>query len=298
MVDRTVTLYAGAEVAIEGALTLPPGYYRAVKRQIRVSTLTEQQFTDPEYLIELSGREIVAMGGTPGAVGLISAEVDVSRQVHEGLLRLSDRPPAPLARGAFAEYRPRDIFPAAAELQKQGVRKLAGCTWERVKSDLAERLRKTLREVKTAPLPFPGDLAMKLRPLQREKISADFIEPLRGVAVPNVVGKLFQFFSSPISGPFNVDAIKLLKAQHLRCFVFLGGTATSRSDASPDNEPFGSARIKMPPAARAQEHAAPGHFLALRLKWVERIIKAWREGCRVFYGVLHRFSGHRVIGPS
>jgi hypothetical protein len=54
----------------------------------------------------------------------------------------------------------------------------------------------------------------------------------------------------------------------------------------------------MPPAARAQEHPAPGHFLALRLKWVERIIKAWREGCRVFYGILHRFGGHRVIGPS
>jgi hypothetical protein len=97
MVDRSVTLIAGAEVPIEGALTLPPGYYRAVKRQIEVSTPTKRQFTEPEYLIELSGRQIVAMGGTPGAIGLISAEVDVSRQVREGLLRLSDRPPAPRA---------------------------------------------------------------------------------------------------------------------------------------------------------------------------------------------------------
>jgi hypothetical protein len=96
-----------------------------------------------------------------------------------------------------------------------------------VRSDLAERLGKTLREVKAAPLPSPGDLAMKVRPPQREKTSANFIERLRGLAV-----------------------------------------------------------------------ATPSHFLALRLKWVERFIKAWREGCRVFYGILHRFGGHRVIGPS
>jgi hypothetical protein len=220
MADRSVTLVAGAEVAIEGALRLPPGCYRAVKRQIEVPAPSKRQFTDPEYLIELSGREIVAMGGTPGAVGLISAEVDVSRQVREGLLTLSDRPPPPLARRAFAEYR-RGGSPGAAELRKQSVQKLAGCTWERVKSDFAERLRKTLREVKASPLQFPSDLAMKLRPLQREKTSADFIERLRGLAVLNVVGKLFQFFSSPISCALNVDANKLLKAQHLRCSVFL-----------------------------------------------------------------------------
>jgi hypothetical protein len=296
-VDRSVTLVAGAEVAIEGALTLPPGCYRAVKRQIEVPTPSKRQFTDPEYLIELSGRQIVAMGGTPGAVGLISAEVDVSRQVREGLLRLSDRPPAPLARRAFAEYRTRGTFPGAAELRKQGVQKLPGRTWERVTSNLAERLRKTLREVKAAPLPFPGDLATTLRPLQREKASADFIERLRGLAVPDVVGKLFQFSSSLISGAFNVDANKLLKAQHLRCTVFWN-TATSHSDPSPDNEPFGSGQIKMPPAASAQEHPALGHFLALRLKWVERITKTWREGCRLFYDILRRFGGHRVIGPS
>jgi hypothetical protein len=222
MVDRSVTLVANAEVSIEGGLTLPPGYYRAVKRQIEVRTPSKQQFTDPEYLIELSGRQIVTMGGTPGAAGLIWAEVDVSRQVRESLLSLSDRPPAPLARRGFAEHRSRGISPGAAELRKQGVQKLGGCTWERAKSDLAERLRKTPREIKAARLPLPGDLAMKLRRLLREKTSADFIDRLRGLAVSNVVGKLFQFFSSPISGAFNVYANKLLKAQHLSCSVFLG----------------------------------------------------------------------------
>jgi hypothetical protein len=222
MVDRSVTLVAGAEVAIEGALTLPPGCYRAVKRQIEVPTPSKRQFTDPEYLIELSGRQIVAMGGTPGAAGLISAEVDVSRQVRESLLRLSDRPPAPLARRAFAEHRSRGISPGPAELRKQGVQKLAGYIWERVKSDPAERLRKTLREIKAVALPFPGDLAMKLRPLLRGKTSANFVDRLRGLAVSNVVRKLFQFFSSPISGAFNVYANKLLKAQHLRYSAFFG----------------------------------------------------------------------------
>jgi hypothetical protein len=54
----------------------------------------------------------------------------------------------------------------------------------------------------------------------------------------------------------------------------------------------------MPPAARAQEHPAPSYFLALRPKWVERITKARREGCRIFYGALRRFGGHRMIGLS
>jgi hypothetical protein len=137
--DRSVILAAGAGVAIEGGLALPPGYYRAVKRRMENPTPSKRQLTDPEYLIELSGRQIVAMGGSLGAAGLISADVDVTRQVREGLIRLSDRPPAPLARRAFAdaEYRSRDTFPG-------GVQKPAGRTWERVRSDLAERFRKAL----------------------------------------------------------------------------------------------------------------------------------------------------------
>jgi hypothetical protein len=141
MVDRSVILVADAGVAIEGGLTLPPGYYRAVKRRIEGPTPSKPQPTDPEYLIELSGRQIVAMGGTLGAAGLISANVDVTRQAREGLLRLSDRPPATVARRAF-EYRSRGTFPGAAGLQKPGVQNPAGRAWERVRSDLAERFRK------------------------------------------------------------------------------------------------------------------------------------------------------------
>ena len=89
MVDRSVTLVAGAEVAVEGGPRLPPGHYRAVKRRFEAPTPSKRQFTAPEYLIELRGRQIVAMGGTPGAAGLISAEVDVSRQVYEGILAAS-----------------------------------------------------------------------------------------------------------------------------------------------------------------------------------------------------------------
>ena len=101
-----------ASRAIQGGLTLPPGYYRAIKRQIEGPTPSKRQLTDPEYLIELSGRQIVVMGGTLGAAGLISADVDVTRQVREGLLKLSDRQPALLARRAFAECRSRDTFRA------------------------------------------------------------------------------------------------------------------------------------------------------------------------------------------
>jgi hypothetical protein len=212
MVDRSVILVADAGVAIEGGLTLPPGYYRAVKRRIEGLTPSKPQPTDPEYLIELSGRQIVAMGGTLGAAGLISADVDVTRQAREGLLRLSDRPPAPRARRAFVEYRSRGTFPGAAGLQKPGVQKPDGRVWERVRSDLAERFRKALQEFEAASLSFPSDLAMKLRLLRRERTSPVFTEQLRSLAVGP-----FQFFSSPISGAFNVYANK---ARHLRCSVF------------------------------------------------------------------------------
>jgi hypothetical protein len=197
MAVRSVTLVAAAEVAIGGRLTLPPGCYRAVKRRIQGPT-SKQQFTDPEYLIELSGRQIVAMGGTPGAAGLISAEVDVTQQVREGLLKFSDRSPAPLGRRAFAEYRPKGTSLGTAEFRKQGVQKLAGHTWKRVKTDLAERFRKAVREFKAAAPSFsPNSPAMKSRPLRNEKTLFNFVEHLRGFAVPGVVGKLSQFFSSP-----------------------------------------------------------------------------------------------------
>jgi hypothetical protein len=193
-VDRSVILVAGAGVAIEGGLTLTQGYYRAVKRQMESPTPSKRQLTDPEYLIELSGRQIVAMGGSLGAAGLISADVDVTRQVREGLIRLSDRPPAPLARRAFAECRSRETFPG-------GVQKPAGHTWERVRSDLAGRLRKALQEFAAAFLSFPGDLATKVRLLRRGRTSLVFTKQLRSLAVwPS------RLFSSPISGAFNVYA--------------------------------------------------------------------------------------------
>jgi hypothetical protein len=197
MADRSVTLVAAAEVAIGGRLTLPPGCYRAVKRRIQGPT-SKQQFTDPEYLIELSGRQIVAMGGTPGAAGLISAEVDVTQQVREGLLKFSDRSPAPLGRRAFAEYRPKGTSLGTAEFRKRDVQKLAGHTWKRVKPDLAERFRKAVREFKVAALSLsPSSLAMKSRPLRSEKTLFNFVKHLRDFAVPSVVGKLPQFFLSP-----------------------------------------------------------------------------------------------------
>jgi hypothetical protein len=194
MVDRSITLIAGAEVAVEGGLRLPQGHYRAVKRRFEAPTPSKRQFTDPEYFIELSGRQIVAMGGSLGAAGLITADVDVTRQVREGLLRLSDRQPAPLACRAFAEYRSRDTFPG-------GPQKPPGRTWERVRSDLAERLRNPLQEFEAAFLSFPSDLATKLRLLRRGRTSLVFTEQLRSLAV----GPL-RFFSSPISGAFNVYA--------------------------------------------------------------------------------------------
>ena len=92
MAGRSVTLVASGEVAIEGGLTLPPGRYRAVELRIEVPALSKREFTDPEYHVELSGRQIVAMGGTLGANGLISAEYDVTRQVREGLLRFGTIP--------------------------------------------------------------------------------------------------------------------------------------------------------------------------------------------------------------
>jgi hypothetical protein len=198
MVDRSVTLVAEAEVAIGGGLTLPPGCYRAVKRRIQGPTSPKQQFTDPEYLIELSGRQIVAMGGTPGAAGLISAEVDVTQQVREGLLKFSDRSPAPLGRRAFAEYRPKGTSLGTAEFRKQDVRKIAGHTWGRVKADFADCFGKAARQSKAAaPSFFPSNLAMKYRALRSEKTSLDLVEHLRGFAIPSAVGKLSQFFSSP-----------------------------------------------------------------------------------------------------
>jgi hypothetical protein len=174
--DRSVILVAGAGVAIEGGLTLPPGYYRAVKRRMEDPTPSKRQLTDPEYLIELSGRQIVAMGGSLGAAGLISADVDVTRQVREGLIWLSDRSPAPLPRRAFAEYRSRDTFPG-------GVQKPAGRIWERVRSDLAECFRKALQEFEAAFLSFPSDLATKLRLLSRGRTSLVFTEQLRSLAL-------------------------------------------------------------------------------------------------------------------
>jgi hypothetical protein len=89
MVDRAVTLFANTEVAIDGGLTLPPGRYRGVNRRIEVSTLSKRRSVDAEYLIELSGKQIVAMGGTLGVAGLISAELDVTPQVRDGRLQLS-----------------------------------------------------------------------------------------------------------------------------------------------------------------------------------------------------------------
>jgi hypothetical protein len=193
-VDRSVIFVAGAGVAIEGGLTLPPGYYRAVQRRIMGPAPSKPQLTDSEYLIELSGRQIVAMGGSLGAAGLISADVDVTRQVREGLLRLSDRQPAPLASRAFAEYRSRDTFPGSPQ-------KPPDRTWERVRSDLAERLRNPLQEFEAAFLSFPSDLATKLRLLRRGRTSLVFTEQLRSLAVGP-----FRFFSSPISGAFYVYA--------------------------------------------------------------------------------------------
>jgi hypothetical protein len=198
MVDRLFTLVAEAEVAIGGGLTLPPGGYCAVKRRIQSPTSTKQQFSDPEYLIELSGRQIVAMGGTPGAAGLISAEVDVTQQVRAGLLKFSDRSPTPLGRRAFAEYRPKGTSPGTAELRKRGAQKLAVHTWGRVKADFAACFGKAARESKAAALSFfPSNLAMKYRALRSEKTSLDFVEHLRGFAIPSAVGKLSQFFPSP-----------------------------------------------------------------------------------------------------
>jgi hypothetical protein len=218
-VDRSVILVAGAEVAIEVGLTLPPGYYRAVKRQIAGPTPSKRQLTDPEYFIELSGRQIVAMGGSLGAAGLISADVDVTRQVREGLLRLSDRQPAPLARRAFAEYRSRDTFPG-------GPQKPHGRTWGRVRSDLAERFRKPLQEFEAAFLSFPSDLATKLRLLRRGRTSLVFTEQLRSLAVGP-----FRFFSSPISGAFNVYAnnsasemLRFWRASQLHVLTRIGTT--------------------------------------------------------------------------
>jgi hypothetical protein len=198
MVDRLFTLVAEAEVAIGGGLTLPPGAYCAVKRRNQSPTSTRQQFSDPDYLIELSGRQIVAMGGTPGVAGLISAEVDVTQQVRAGLLKLRDRSPAPLGRRAFAEYRSRGTSPGTAELRKRGAQKLAVHTWGRVKADFAACVEKAARESKAAALSFfPSNLAMKYRALRSEKTLLDFVEHLRGFAIPSAVGKLSQFFWSP-----------------------------------------------------------------------------------------------------
>jgi hypothetical protein len=198
MVDRLFTLVAEAEVAIGGGLTLPPGGYRAVKRRIQSPTSTKQQFTDPEYLIELSGRQIVAMGGTPGAAGLISAEVDVTQQVRAGLLKSSDRSPAPLGRRAFAEDRSRGTSQGTAEVRKRGAQKLAVHTWGRVKADFAACFGNAARESKAAVLSFfPNNLTMKYRALRSEKISLDFVGNLRSFAIPSAVGKLSQFFWSP-----------------------------------------------------------------------------------------------------
>jgi hypothetical protein len=205
MVDRLVTLVAGGEVAVEGGLSLPPGHYRAVMRRFRAPTPSKRQFADTEYLIELSGRQIVAMGGTPGAAGLISAEVDVSRQVYEGILRLSDRRPALLAHEPFdVEYRPQGIPREAVESRRQDVLKLAGCTWERVKSDLADCLRLMLREIKAAPLPFPSSQAIHSDPSSAGKprpISWSIRGALKMTtdALSVVVVVLFALFAGAVS---------------------------------------------------------------------------------------------------
>jgi hypothetical protein len=137
MAGRSVTLVASGEVAIEGGLTLPPGRYRAVERRIEVPALSKRQFTDPEYQIELSGRQIVAMGGTLGANGLISAEYDVTRQVREGILRFGTipggltfhAPAAPVAAGQrISEYqRVQKLFGRGVfEIRRRLARAAAG----------------------------------------------------------------------------------------------------------------------------------------------------------------------------
>jgi hypothetical protein len=121
MAGRSVTLVASDEAAIEGGLTLPPGRYRAVERQIEVPALSKPQFTDPEYHIELSGRQIVAMGGTLGANGLVSAEYDVTRQVREGILRFGTIP------GGLTFHEPADAVAAGRRISEyQTFQKLFG----------------------------------------------------------------------------------------------------------------------------------------------------------------------------
>jgi hypothetical protein len=131
MAGRSVTLVASGEVAIEGGLTLPPGRYRAVERRIEVPALSKRQFTDPEYHVELSGRQIVAMGGTLGANGLITAEYDVTRQVREGLLRFGTIP------GGLTFHAPASPVAAGRRISEyQAVRKL----FDRGVSEVRRRL--------------------------------------------------------------------------------------------------------------------------------------------------------------
>ncbi|WP_336055213.1 hypothetical protein [Nitratireductor sp. CH_MIT9313-5] len=77
------------EIDVNPTITLPPGTYEAEAKQFGVPTLGGRiSWTDPEYLIELSGDQIQQYGGKPNATPLISAEYDVTQFVKKGVLTL------------------------------------------------------------------------------------------------------------------------------------------------------------------------------------------------------------------
>jgi hypothetical protein len=86
---RAVALMADIAVAIEGGLILPAGKYPGVEMQFSMRAIGgRRSIIPPEYLIELSPKQIVEMGGK-ATRHEISREFDVTHQVRMGRLKVA-----------------------------------------------------------------------------------------------------------------------------------------------------------------------------------------------------------------
>ena len=85
---RSVRLTAAAPVEIEPGIILPAGIYEGVEKRLGVPLMAGMSWTPPEYHLELSEVQLVAMGAKP-TPNMISTEYDLSKFVRLGQITVS-----------------------------------------------------------------------------------------------------------------------------------------------------------------------------------------------------------------
>jgi hypothetical protein len=73
-------LVAETPVEVEPGVVIPPGSYWAVVKEIGVPTLAGMRWTDPAFTIELTAKELAALG-VETSPHEISTEYDVTKFV-------------------------------------------------------------------------------------------------------------------------------------------------------------------------------------------------------------------------